>query len=105
MSSYPTALREKEKEKDENPQVHDDRKDLLLAIQTLWRLDNGYMFNGMDEGAAMTLVSSSTNVVHKHRDAAVQASVLRTFGTVLSRLSDPSAEFLEEMNVFMFHSA
>lgn len=113
MSSFPSALREKErvdrereKDKEESiPQVYDDRKDLLLAIQTLWRVDNGFLFYKLDENSAQVLVANSTNIVHKHHDPSVQASVLRTFGTVLSRINDPSAEYIEEMNFFMFHSA
>lgn len=109
MSSFPSTLREKgyrEKEREESiSQGYDDRKDLLLAIQTLWRVDNGFLFYKLDESSAQVLVSNSTNVVHKHRDPSVQASVLRTFGTVLSRISDPSADYIEEMNFFMFHSA
>ncbi|GJJ07052.1 hypothetical protein Clacol_001251 [Clathrus columnatus] len=104
MPPHPMSLREKNKDGD-SPQAHNDRKELLLAIQTLWRLDSGFVFSGMDESSAVALTSALTNIVHKQQDEVVHASIFRTFGTALSRINDPSAQYTTEMNDLMMHSA
>jgi hypothetical protein len=86
-------------------QAKDDRKELMLNLQALWRLDFGFVFANLKADECLPLIESSLKVLQSPRDDSIQASTLRTFGAMLAKLNNPLDEHLESVKEWMYHCA
>ncbi|KAF8524568.1 hypothetical protein BU17DRAFT_84597 [Hysterangium stoloniferum] len=102
MGSRPVSARDRD---NAQSQPQDDRKELLLSIQTLWRVDTGFFFCAMNEQEILSFVKTSLKVLEPPRDELMQSSTLRTLGTVMIKMNNPDEEYTEEMQSFSYHAA
>ena len=85
-------------------QPNDDRRDLLISIHSLWRLDLGFCLTNIKDDEYDPLVRSSLKPLLPPRDEGIQNSSLRTFGAILSRVESPMDEYADYVTKFLYYA-
>ena len=83
---------------------NEDRKELLLSLQALWRLDWGFVVANIREDEHLPMIESCLKVLQPPRDETIRISTLRTFGAVLTKLGNPLDEHTDSLGEFMYHA-
>ncbi|KAF8592239.1 hypothetical protein K439DRAFT_1626245 [Ramaria rubella] len=83
----------------------DDRRDLLISIHTLWRLDIGFLLSSMSDDDYISFIEGSLVILQPGKDEALQISTLRTLGAILSRLNNALDEYADQIHTFVYHAA
>lgn len=84
--------------------LNDDRRDLMISIQSLWRLDLGFSLSDMKDEECIPIIQGSLKVLLPPKDEGIQNSSIRTFGAVLSRVQNPADEYSVYIHNFLYHA-